>query len=158
MSSSENEDLFTPPELKEAAQTVILNLLPEKSKHKYNKTYEEFMEWKGKKNAISFSESVLICYFSEKAQKYKPSTLWSIYSMLKTTMLAKNDINIAEYKKLSAFLKRKSEGFRSKKSKVLSTKDVYSFLKNAPDDKYLLMKVSFVQTFQHTCFFIIYKH
>lgn len=141
-SDSDDEDFLTPPQLKETAKILIDNLLPQKSIKKYNKTYDDFLQWKSEKNAASFSETVLLAYFSEKAQKYKPSTLWSIYSMLKSTILTRNDINIQEYKKLTAFLKRKSEGFRSKKSKVLNTKDVYSFLQNAPDDKYLLMKVS----------------
>lgn len=141
-SDSDDEDFSTPPQLKETAKILIDNLLPQKSIKKYNKTYNDFLQWKSEKNAASFSETVLLAYFSEKAQKYKPSTLWSMYSMLKSTILTRNDINIQEYKKLTAFLKRKSEGFRSKKSKVLTTKDVYSFLQNAPDDKYLLMKVS----------------
>lgn len=80
MSSSDSEDLKTPAELKETAQTVIENLLPEKSRNKYNKTYEEFLHWKSEKNTPSFSENVLVSHFCKKAQKYEPSTLRSLYS------------------------------------------------------------------------------
>lgn len=139
--SSDSENCMSPPELNETVPAVLENL-PEKSRTRYNKVYKHFLQWKNRKNAHSFSETVLLSYLTEKAQTYKPSSLWSIYSMLKSTLMARNNINIKEYTELTAFLKMKSEGFRSKKSKALTTKDVYSFLEDAPDDIYLLMKVT----------------
>lgn len=61
--------------------------------------------------------------------------------MLKTTINIYETINIAEYFTLSAFMKKQSHGFTSKKSKVLSKEDVNKFLNEAPDDDYLLTKV-----------------
>lgn len=142
-SDSDTDDLLTPEELKVTAQAVIEDLLPQKSRIRYNKAYADFLQWRSEKNAQSFSETVMLAYFNEMAIKYKPSTLWSLYSMLKSTILTRHDTNIANYMKLTAFLKRKSEGFKSKKSKVFTTKEVYSFLENAPDDRYLLLKVGF---------------
>ncbi|CAH0404081.1 unnamed protein product [Chilo suppressalis] len=149
--SGDSEDVLTPPELKETAQEVIETLLPEKSSKKYNKAYEEFIQWKTKKNAPRFTENVLLTYFSEKAQTLKPSSVWAYYSMLKTTILAKNNINIVKYRKLTAFLRRNAKGFRSKKSKVLTTEDVYTFLEKAPDDIYLLSKVILILCVNGAC-------
>jgi hypothetical protein len=34
-----------PPELRESAQKFTLNLLPEKNKLRYEKTYKDFRDW-----------------------------------------------------------------------------------------------------------------
>ncbi|KAJ6646019.1 hypothetical protein Bhyg_01228 [Pseudolycoriella hygida] len=39
-------------------------------------------------SSISIDKKALIVYFSEAATKYKPSTLWSMYSMLKKTLIS----------------------------------------------------------------------
>ncbi|PSN32174.1 hypothetical protein C0J52_22369 [Blattella germanica] len=57
-----------------------------------------------------------------------------------------NGIDIRSFNKLLCFLKNKNVGHRLKKSKIFSKEDVNTFLNNAPDDKYLLMKVVPVMT------------
>lgn len=69
--------------------------------------------------------------------------------MLRTTISINHDnINIANYPKLLAVLKNKSDGFKSKKSKTLKTKEINDFLQLAPDNKYLLMKVKYIYLVQ----------
>ncbi|KAL0881723.1 hypothetical protein ABMA27_001517 [Loxostege sticticalis] len=54
---------------------------------------------------------------------------------------------ISEYPKLNSFLKRrvyKSDGFTSKKSKILTSDEVEKFLNEAPDDRYLATKVALI--------------
>lgn len=58
------------------------------------------------------------------------------------TLTCKNNINIDEYAKLKSLLKRKSGGFKSKKSRVFSAKNVEDFLNTAPDNQYLATKVN----------------
>lgn len=145
MSSSSEEDILmssTPPDILAEAQNVSDNLLPPKSKEKYIAAYETFIAWKTSKNADSFSENVILAYFSELTKKYKPPSLWCVYSMLKSTIKTKNGIDIKTYTKLTAFLKRCSDGYTSRKSKILSSNDVEKFLKEAPDHIYLATKVS----------------
>ena len=76
---------------------------------------------------------VLLTYFSNLSKEIKPSTLWSVYSMLKTIINMKHNINISTYPKLQAFLKRKLTGFKSKKSKVLNSTDIKKFIDEAPN-------------------------
>lgn len=142
-SSSEECDVnATPPDIIQAAKTINENLLPEKSKERYLSAYDQFTKWRNEKKTSSFSENVLLAYFGELANKYKPSSLWSTYSMLKTTLQSKDCINIKEYAKLSAFLKRQSDGYVCKKSKVLTGDNVEKFINEAPDEKYLATKVT----------------
>lgn len=58
-SDSESDDVMmtTPPDIKNAAQEVLQNLLPEKSRQKYDKTYNDFMLWKSSKNAHHFQRT-----------------------------------------------------------------------------------------------------
>jgi len=83
----------------------------------------------------------MLAYFGELAHKYSLSSLWMFYSMLKSTLNIINNIEIEKYSKLRAFLKSKSHGFQAKKSKILNQQEIKSFLKDAPDQVYLDIKV-----------------
>lgn len=145
MESDSDSDLeLTPPSITEAANLTTLNLLPKTSKKMYKRAYNLFLEWKGDRNAKSFSENVLMAYFGDLAKKFKSSTLWTQYSMLRTTLSIHNNIDIAKYLKLKAFLKRQSDGYRPKKSKIFTSNDINKFIKEAPDEIYLATKVSFI--------------
>ncbi|XP_024889909.1 uncharacterized protein LOC112466187 [Temnothorax curvispinosus] len=144
-SDSESDDVFGIPEkIAEAAKNVEQNLLSTKSKSRYETTYLTFMNWRKEKNINSFSENVLLAYISKLSKKTKPSTLWSQYSMLKSTLITKHNVNIHSYSKLTAFLKRKSNGFKSKKSKVFTSNEIRKFLNEVPDDQYLATKVALI--------------
>lgn len=141
----------TPPEIAQAAKSVTLNLLPEKSRSKYEKQYEVFSKWCESKETNKISENILLAYFAEKAKVMKSSTLWSMYSMLRATISAKYDINISEYKKLLAFLKRQAVGQKPIKSKTLNFDEVKTFLEEAPDKIYLLKKVILIVGIAGAC-------
>ena len=66
-------------------------------------------------------ENVLIAYMKKLSQQIKPSTLWTTYSMLRTMLNNKHNIDILTYCKLRSFLKLQSSGYKSKKSKILTS-------------------------------------
>lgn len=143
MSESSDDDInLTPEELKQKVINAELSFLPEKSREKYLKAYNTFNEWRNTKGAITFSETVLLSYFIELSQTRQSSTMWSIYSMLKSTIKTKHDVHIESYPKLISFLKRKSVGHKSKKSKVFTAHNIQTFLNEAPDCNFLAAKVS----------------
>ena len=93
-------------ELNAEADRIIGNkLLPAKSQKRYEQVYKLFTEWQSEKKISSFSKEILIVYFNEKAKKLKPSSLWSIYSMLRVTIKLNQNIDIANYGKLKSILK-----------------------------------------------------
>lgn len=98
----------TSVELIEAAGEASKDLLPSKSKDRYQKEYDNFQKWKSTKAAMSNSERVVIPYFTEMGKKNSPSTLWARYSMLKATMKIYDNVDISTYPSLSAMLKKKS--------------------------------------------------
>ncbi|KAJ8913790.1 hypothetical protein NQ315_002696 [Exocentrus adspersus] len=149
--SQESDISCTPPEILNLATTATENLLPSKSKGKYDVIYKKFLEWRLRKNTTSFSESVVLVYFTELAKKYKSSSLWAYYSMLKSTLNIYHNINIENYKRLQVFLKRQSEGHRPKKAKTFTPEEVHKFINEAPDDIYLLTKPLITNTIIVVC-------
>lgn len=139
-----DNDISTPEEIKNAAREITLNLLPAKSKEKYSVQYRLFMDWCKTKQVKKYSENVILTYLSELSQKYKSSTLWTVYSMLKASLAINNDIDIGKFSKLTAFLKRKSIGFIPKKSTTLNRIEINKFITEAPDDTYLMTKVALI--------------
>lgn len=143
MDCSDSELELTPPNIVDAANISCSNLISETSKEKYTTAHNVFMDWRKEHNTDSFSENVLMLYFVELSKKFKASTLWTQYSMLRTTLKINNSVDIAMYAKLRAFLKRKSTGYRPKKSKIFTSEEINKFIKEAPDNVYLLAKVCY---------------
>lgn len=139
--SEEEELLQTPPELKNIAHQAEANLLPAISKDKYMKCYDNFEKWLKEKKA-PITENVLLCYFTELAEKLQPSSLWSIHSRLKATIKLHRNIDISSFTKVISLLKRKKEGHESKSATPLSEDEVKTFIELAPDDIHLAHKVS----------------
>ncbi|KAB0797682.1 hypothetical protein PPYR_08675 [Photinus pyralis] len=134
--------ICTPEEISEKAKEVTLQLLPNKSKKKYDIQYDLFMKWCATKHVKRYSESVVLAYLSELSAKYKSSTLWSIHSMLKATLSVRQNVDIGSYVKVNAFLKKQSVGHIPKTSKTFTSTEVNTFLRDAPDDIYLMLKVT----------------
>lgn len=141
-SESELSLSCTPPDIVEAANSATCDLLPQKSKEKYENAYKRFMDYRQSKHIKSFSENVILAYFADLSTKLKSSTLWSNYSMIRSMLVVKNNVDIAKYQKLRVFLKRKSDGYKAKKSKILTMEYVQQFILEASDDSFLVTKVS----------------
>lgn len=74
------------------------------------------------------------------AGKYKPSTLWTEYSMLRTTIQSKHNIDIS-YKELWAYLQTSSFGYLPQKLSVFELDEMRRFLSEADDKEFLAVKV-----------------
>lgn len=135
--SSSDEDF----DIEAAANEAILSVIPEKSKKLYEKSYSDFLSWKNKKNVKMTDEKVILAYFNMQSKTLKSSTLWSLYSKLRNTIYLNENIEIRNYAKLIAFLKRKNVGHIPKKSKILTKSEMDRFILNADDGIYLMMKV-----------------
>lgn len=130
-------------DIEAAAEEAVNQLLPSKSRKVYEKSYEDFVIWcRQKRIQDHTNENVFLAYFNEKSKTVRASTLWANYSMIKSMVMVKSNIDISKYPKLKAFLKRKNDGYKPKKSKVLTDEQVYQFLIQAPDNNFLMTKVS----------------
>lgn len=125
----------------EARLIIDQETLPKKSADRYKLVYEAFQKWKVENKASSSDESVLIIYFQDLKKKLKPTTLWSVWSMLKKTLNAKDSIDIDKFLNLKSLLKNNAKGYKPTKSFVLDWNQIMKFMNNAPDLIYLALKV-----------------
>jgi hypothetical protein len=130
MCSASNSDIQT------LVNAAVNELPPNKSRKRYNKELSLFENWKCEKGIKNVDKDVVLANFYYKVyqvcryilryvlqtDKLKPSTLQSIYSMLKAELNIKDNIEIIQYSRLRAFLKRKAVGYTPKKSKFLMIK------------------------------------
>jgi len=86
-----------PTELLLEYEAAVGQTLPNKSGSRYLQAYEIFRKWQQSYRTQSFDEGVIMCYFNQAAKKYKPSTLWSMYSMLRKTLIAKHNVDISKH-------------------------------------------------------------
>ncbi|KAL4707962.1 hypothetical protein ACJJTC_010578 [Scirpophaga incertulas] len=147
----DSDEICTPPDILELATEVTHNLLPEKSRNLYEKEYNNFLAWKIEKKTTSFSENVILAYLKDLSDKFKPSSMWAKYSMLKFTLNIYNNIDITKYSKIIAFLKRNSEGHKGKKSLTFTSGQLKMFLKDSPDILYLFEKVALIFGIMGAC-------
>lgn len=137
--------------IQKAAELACASLLPVKSKDRYCQTYNLFLEWFVEKNLSQIDENVMLAYFQEKSEALSPPSLWSQYSMLKLTISVNKNIDISQFKKLIAFIKRKNDGYEAKKSKIFTKEEIIKFLLDAPNHSYLSMKVIAVMGIAGAC-------
>lgn len=142
-------------ELLEAAESAAFKTLPEKSKERYLQKYEEFDAWKIRNNAIGISEKLLMAYFYTMSKNQKPTTLWATYSMMKSTIKLKHNVDISTYHQLCAFLKTNASGYRPEKANVFTESEIEQFLDQANDYDWLDVKVSKMVRFLKFCIFLI---
>ena len=113
------------------------------SADKYTLIYETYKKWQmeHKSSLSSSEESNLIVYFKDLSEKLKPSTLWSIWSMLKKTLNTRDNVDINKFQNLKNLIKNNSKGYKPKKSLVFSWDEIMKFINSAPDYIYLISKV-----------------
>lgn len=122
-------------------RAALNNTLPARSIKKYAVAYHNFCEWQKLNGTDSIDEKVIMGYMQDLSEKYAPTTLWSIYSMLKRMIINILNFNISSYSQLIDFLKNNAVGYQGKKSEVFTPEQINTFMTTAPDDKYLIMKV-----------------
>jgi site-specific recombinase XerD len=137
------DDSCTPPEVREIAEHASSDLLPVRTRQKYEQTYETFKNWCIAKNVqpSRITENIVLAYLSELSNRYAASTLWTIYSMLRQTISLNLGVDIKAFAKVQALLKRGSTNHVAKKSAAFSRTNIEKFLCEADDQQFLHVKV-----------------
>ena len=115
-------------------------------------TYGRYEKWCAEKKVNDVTnEMVLLAYFEYLSTTQKPSSLWACYYMLRSVISIKRNVDISKYTHLIALLKRKCEGYRPKKSKILTKQDIARYLQEADDYTYLMKKVALIIGISGAC-------
>ncbi|EFA07727.1 hypothetical protein TcasGA2_TC002205 [Tribolium castaneum] len=104
--SSNKEE--TCSEISNIAADAKDSLLPSKSKHLYEETYNAYRKWRSNKKIDTICEDTILAYFSSELSRYKSSSLWSKYSMLRSTINLRERIDISKFPSVIPYLKRKA--------------------------------------------------
>ncbi|KAB0803500.1 hypothetical protein PPYR_00470 [Photinus pyralis] len=115
-------------------------LLPSKSKTVYEAAYREYRRWYWGKKINCTTEDCILAYFNSELVSYKSSSLWSKYSMLRSTINLNEGVDISKFPSLIPYLKRKGEGHKAKKSLTLDRENVNTFLLKASNKEHLLKR------------------
>ncbi|XP_031333961.1 uncharacterized protein LOC116163974 [Photinus pyralis] len=145
------EPLFVPEEVMKQAEAACLSLLPRKSKDNYDKEFRQFEEWREQQGLNGVNEEVMLAYFHNYRRKLAPSSMWTKYSMVKSTLKVYKNVDISKYGKLISYLKNEARTHKPKKAKTLEREHVEKFLTQAPDSKYLMIKVALVMGISGAC-------
>lgn len=140
--STEEEDVIRNFD-DEARIIVQMDTLPLKSSDRYELLYKTYQDWK-KENHASLSnneENNLLVYFKILKGKVKPTTMWSVWSMLRKTLGTKENINIKNFISLKSFIKNANKGYVPQKAFVLKWHQIIKFINEAPDSIDLAKKV-----------------
>lgn len=126
------------------AEEMCSALIPIKSRKLYERTYDNFAKWCKIKKIKCITENVVLEYVTGIYDKYKTSSLWTQYSMLKATLIAHKNVDISKFKKVLDLLKGKTDNCVPKKTLILTREHIDTFISKAPDERFLMIKVALI--------------
>ncbi|KAL7298874.1 hypothetical protein TKK_0007982 [Trichogramma kaykai] len=133
---------------REASLIIKEGNYPKKSIDRYFLVYDNYKTWREEhRDSLSNNEeNNLIVYFKylKETRKLSPSTIWSIWSMLRSTLRTNEDIDIRQFQRLKSLVKNNSKGYKPKKSSVFQWNEIMKFINEAPDEHYLAAKVALI--------------
>ncbi|XP_066256692.1 protein tramtrack, alpha isoform-like isoform X3 [Euwallacea similis] len=126
----------------EEGEDISAKIIPLKSSNTYNRIYEKFKAWRTSRQFNDYSENTLMAYFQDlKSFNIKSSTLWMQYSILKRVLSINHGVDVGSYNRVRQLLKKWNQGYEPKKCPVFTREQFFTFLTEAPDEKYLGVKV-----------------
>ena len=99
-----SSDSDTPHDVREAANAVVSNMLPEKSKGHYEKVYSEFRGWYAAKEKKRKSQKNCFLHIWRENLVNLNHLLHGAHSMLKNTMNIKGNIDATKFPKFIPYL------------------------------------------------------
>ncbi|XP_039280998.1 uncharacterized protein LOC120350644 [Nilaparvata lugens] len=128
--------------MKRRANEITEDLLPTKSRKRYDDAYEKFVQWLNEEKIVptEVCDEILLVYLSNLSKVCKASTVWSKFSMIKSCLNVKHNIDPKSFTRCTTFLKKFNVNYEPKKSNVLTGNEVVKFMKEAPDSEWLLTK------------------
>ncbi|KAJ8668560.1 hypothetical protein QAD02_010223 [Eretmocerus hayati] len=131
----------------EQARKIRLESLPLLSKKLYTQRYNKYKKWcVDNKIPTYINEDVMLMYMDYlfTKEKFISSTLWAVYSMIKSCINAYDSVDISNYSAVRRYIKTKHTGHKPKKAKTFSIENVHKFISTAEEPEHLLTKAIFI--------------
>ncbi len=130
----EEEDVLT--NFAEEARIIVQkDSLPQKSSDRYMLVYNTYKKWKNYHSSRTSEneENNLLVYFKLFNERVKPTTLWSVWSMLHKTLDVLDNINLRNFMSLKSYVKKLNKGYIPQKAFVLRWTHISKFMTEASD-------------------------
>lgn len=98
------------------------------------------LRWKDSKNIQITTEDVLLTFFREHFVVYRHTTLMSYVGRLRACLFEYENINMNEFESISRLLE--AHQIADSKKAILTLEEVQTFVEEAPDEQYLVSKVT----------------
>lgn len=118
-----------PTFLSKMAEKVILEHQAESTKKAYAKCSTEYEQHREDK---PHSEAVLLSFLVESSKTKAPTTLWSMFSLVKKYLLLECSFDVGRSSRIIDFLKTLSRQHKKKKAAAFSRDDLFKYLQGAP--------------------------
>lgn len=111
------------------AERTLLDLQSESTKRGYQravKTYEDFRDGR------AHSESLVLTFLNEQSNTKAPTTLWTMYSLVKKYLLLECNFDLGAAAPISDFLKTLNRHHKKKRAAAFDREQLFDFFRNAP--------------------------
>lgn len=132
----ENGSRSTPPNLRNDADNVRRDILPDKSEERYRKQLNHFNSWRNDNDIASrLSDNIVLAYYSELRKTLKASSLFSKMAMLKKTLFVEYQFpqNSACWTTCTSTSKKDKAKQPTNKAAVLEPEHIQNFVENCRD-------------------------
>jgi site-specific recombinase XerD len=120
------------------------DVIPARSRDTYLKYFKRFQDWLAAHDGSlqSVTGSVLCAYFKAHEAKYKPSTMWTHFSAIKSVLVSEHNVSVTGVEAVTKFLKSKSAQQVKKRAPIFSQQDISLYLTSAPNSSCLHYKLA----------------
>lgn len=121
------------------AEQTILSLQSESTSYSYTRYVGMYNDFRGDDE---HSEDMLLRFLVRQAESMAPTTLWTIFSLVKKYLLLERRLDLGKAARITDYLKALSRFHLKKKAPSFSREDVFDYLRRASNEgKDLLTKV-----------------
>jgi integrase len=113
------------------AEQIILAHQASSTKKAYEKYVKDYNEHRGE---LPNSEAVILSFLTKESATKAPTTLWTIYSLVKKYLLLECSFDLGHAERVNEFLKTLMRQHKKKKAAAFSREDIFKFLRAAPSE------------------------
>ena len=133
--------------MKRSSEDILQSINPIKSVEKYNKTWQQFVEYGEINDESEPTEEKFLQYFDHlrNVKHLASSTLWSVYSMLNHKYQLLYGLKLQKYPRITMLLKSYEAGYQRKVASSFTKEEIKRYLETSPNtNEHLYMKAACV--------------
>lgn len=111
------------------AEKRLLDLQSESTKRGYQRAIKAYEDYR---NGRPHAESLVLAFINDQSNTKAPTTLWTMYSLVKKYLLLECNFDLGAAAAISDFLKTLNRHHKKKKASAFDRDQLFDFFRNAP--------------------------